>query len=62
MIEQLGGILGLLGNTVISEPSGQIPKGAARISADGSTSDPAISALVSDRLQALIETAKILRK
>ena len=62
MIEQLGGILGLLGNTVISEPNGQIAKGAARISANGSTSDPAIEALVGDRVQALIDTCKSLGK
>ncbi|MEI7505240.1 MAG: NADPH-dependent FMN reductase [Actinomycetes bacterium] len=62
MIEQLGGILGLLGNTVISEPNGQIPKGADRISANGSTSDPAVEALVGARVQALIETVESLRK
>jgi chromate reductase len=62
MIEQLGGILALLGNTVISEPNGQIPKGAARISANGSTSDPAIEALVGDRVQALVDTYKSLGK
>lgn len=62
MIEQLGGILGLLGNTMISEPSGQIPKGAERISANGTTTDPAIEALVSDRLQALVDTANNLGK
>lgn len=62
MIEQLGGILALLGNTVISEPNGQIPKGAARISANGSTSDPAIKALVGDRVQALVDTYKSLGK
>lgn len=56
MIEQLGGILGLLGNTVISEPNGQIAKGAERISPAGSTADPAIQALVSDRISALIAT------
>ena len=62
VIEQLGGVLGLLGNTVISEPNGQIAKGAARISANGSTSDPAIEALVGDRVQALIDTCKSLGK
>ena len=62
MIEQLGGILGLLGNTVISEPNGQIPKGAEKISANGTTTDPAIEALVSDRLQALVDTANNLGK
>ena len=62
MIEQLGGILGLLGNTVIYEPNGQIPKGAEKISANGTTTDPAIEALVSDRLQALVDTANNLGK
>ena len=62
MIEQLGGILSLLGNTVISEPNGQIPKGAEKISANGTTTDPAIEALVSDRLQALVDTANNLGK
>jgi len=62
VIEQLGGILGLLGNTVISEPNGQIAKGAARISAKGSTSDPAIEALVGDRVQSLVDTYKSLGK
>ena len=62
MIEQLGGILSLLGNTVISEPNGQIPKGAENISANGTTTDPAIEALVSDRLQALVDTANNLGK
>ena len=62
MIEQLGGVLGLLGNTVISEPNGQIAKGATRISVSGSTSDPDIESLVSDRLQALVNTVKGSRK
>jgi chromate reductase len=62
MIEQLGGVLGLLGNTVISEPNGQISKGATRISPDGSTSDPVIESLVNDRLQALVDTVKGSRK
>ncbi|CAB4707959.1 unannotated protein [freshwater metagenome] len=62
MIEQLGGILGLLGNTMLSEPSGQIAKGADRISANGTTTDPAIEALVRTRLQALVDTANNLGK
>jgi len=55
MIEQLSGILALLGNTVISEPVVQIAKGAERISADGSTTDPEIETLIAQRLAALIE-------
>ncbi|MFM7489914.1 MAG: NADPH-dependent FMN reductase, partial [Actinomycetota bacterium] len=52
MIEQLSGILALLGNTVISEPVVQIAKGAERISADGSTTDPEIETLIAQRLAA----------
>lgn len=50
MIEQLSGILTLLGNTMVSEPVVQIAKGAERISADGTTSDPEIEDLISQRL------------
>ena len=50
MIEQLSGILALLGNTVVSEPVVQIAKGAERISADGTTSDPEIETLIAQRL------------
>jgi chromate reductase len=50
MIEQLSGILTLLGNTMASEPVVQIAKGAERISADGSTTDPEIEELIRQRL------------
>ena len=50
MIEQLSGILALLGNTVVSEPVVQIAKGAERISADGTTTDPEIENLIAQRL------------
>ena len=50
MIEQLSGILTLLGNTMVSEPVVQIAKGAERISADGTTSDPEIENLINQRL------------
>lgn len=53
MIEQLSGILALLGNTVVSEPAVQIAKGAERISADGATTDPQIEELIRQRLAAL---------
>lgn len=53
MIEQLSGILALLGNTVVSEPVVQITKGAERINADGTTTDPEIETLISQRLAAL---------
>jgi NAD(P)H-dependent FMN reductase len=62
MIEQLSTVLTILGNTVINEPNGQIPKGAQRISTEGSTSDPAIEELVSARLQAIIEAVNNLGK
>jgi NAD(P)H-dependent FMN reductase len=61
MIEQLGGILGLLGNSMISEPIGHIAKGAERISASGTTTDPAIEALVNARISALIASVKSAR-
>ena len=57
MIEQLSGILTLLGNTVVNEPAVQIVKGAERISADGTTTDPEIEGLIGQRLAAL--TTKI---
>jgi hypothetical protein len=53
--------LGLLGNTVITDPNGQIAKGATRIASDGSTTDPAIEALVKERLQALIANVQSTR-
>ena len=61
MIEQLSGILGLLGNTMITEPIGQIAKGAVHISSDGSTTDPAIEALVNSRMNALITSVNSAR-
>lgn len=62
MMEQLGGIMGLLGNTVVAEPNGQIAKGAERISPDGSTTDPAIEVLVTERLRALVATVRSTRQ
>ena len=58
-IEQLSGILTLLGNSVVSDPddqllNGQLPKGAERISTSGTTTDPTIEKLVTHRLQAMI--------
>jgi hypothetical protein len=61
VIEQLGGVLGLLGNTVISEPIGHIAKGAERISASGTTTDPAIEAMINGRISALIASVKSAR-
>lgn len=54
MIEQLSGILALLGNTVVSEPVVQIAKGAERIDADGTTTDPQIEELIRQRMDALV--------
>jgi chromate reductase len=51
MIEQLSGILALLGNKVLAEPVVQIAKGAERIDADGTTSDSEIESLLSARLE-----------
>ena len=53
MIEQLSGILALLGNNVISEPVVQIAKGADVISSDGSTTDPTIEDSIARRLGSL---------
>lgn len=53
MIEQLSGILTLLGNTMVSDPVVQIAKGAERISADGTTTDPEIEDLIRQRLAKL---------
>ena len=50
MIEQLSGILALLGNTVVSEPVVQIAKGADVISSDGLTTDPTIEDSIARRL------------
>lgn len=54
MTEQLSGILALLGNTVVNEPTIQIVKGAGRIAADGTTTDPEIEALVTRRLATIV--------
>ena len=62
VMEQLGGVLGLLGNIVVTEPIGQIAKGADRISPDGSTTDPGIETLVADRLRALVTSVHATRQ
>ncbi len=54
MTDQLSGILALLGNTVVSEPVVQVVKGAERIAADGTTSDPEIEALITTRLANIV--------
>ncbi len=47
---QLGPILGWLGNTVIAEPPVQIAMGMTKITADGSTTDPEVELLVSEKM------------
>ncbi len=51
----IGPILGLLGNTVVEEPVVQVAMGSERISADGTTTDPAIEELVRAKLDATLE-------
>ena len=46
----LGPILGLLGNTVVDEPAVQIVMGAERLAGDGSTEDPEIVRVVSEKM------------
>jgi len=47
-------ILGLLGNTMVTEPAIMVAKGNERISSDGSTTDPEIETLVRARLDAIV--------
>jgi hypothetical protein len=60
--EYMGNVLTLLGGTTINEPEIAIKKGATLIAADGSTTDPEIEALMSQRLANLhthlLEAAK----
>jgi chromate reductase len=53
MTEQISGILGLLGNTVVSEPAVHIEKGAERISVDGTVTDPTIDEAMIARIAAV---------
>lgn len=55
MTEQLTKILTLLGNTVVDSPEALFVKGAERIFADGSTSDPAVEDIVRARLAGLAD-------
>jgi len=55
MSEQLTHILTLLGNTLVLEPEGLFVKGAERISADGSTTDPSVEQVVRTRLAGLVD-------
>lgn len=54
MIEQYTHVFTILGNNVVAEPDGSIVKGAQRISADGSTIDDDIDALVRSRLSRMM--------
>jgi chromate reductase len=47
-------ILGLLGNTMVTEPAIMVATGNDRISSDGTTSDPEIEALVRARLDGIV--------
>lgn len=55
MIEQLGHVLTLLGNSLVVEGDGMFVKGAERIAADGSTSDPEVEEVVRKRLSGLAQ-------
>lgn len=55
VLEYYTNLFTLLGNTVITEPEGGFVKGAERIGADGSTSDPAIESHVRARLQGILD-------
>lgn len=58
MVQQLTHILTLLGNTLVTEPEGQFVKGADRISADGSTTDPDVEIAVGARLAGLLDVLR----
>ena len=54
----LGPILGLLGNTLVDEPSVLIALGADTINVDGTTTDPEIEAKVVAKLAAVLDTLR----
>lgn len=54
VIEYYSNVLPLLGNTVVGEPDGGFVKGAERIGADGSSSDPEVEERVRARLEKLV--------
>lgn len=58
MVEQLSQVLGLLGNTIVSEPAALFVKGADRISGSGTTTDPVIEEIVLARLVGLAEAVR----
>jgi chromate reductase len=51
---QLGPILGWLGNTVVAEPAVQIAMGMTKISSDGTTTDPEVERLVTEKMANLV--------
>jgi len=55
VLEYYTNLFNLLGNTVITEPEGGFVKGAERIGADGSTSDPIIESHVRARLHGILD-------
>ena len=58
VIEYYTNVLTLLGNTVVREPDGGFVKGAERINADGSTSDPTVETVVLDRLRGILDASR----
>ncbi len=50
----IGGILGLLGNTMVDEPKVTIAMGATRINGDGTTDDAEVVELVTAKLAAVV--------
>ncbi|MBI5087392.1 MAG: NAD(P)H-dependent oxidoreductase [Actinobacteria bacterium] len=54
--DSLGPILGMLGNTIVTEPPVQIVMGPTRISADGQTDEEEIIELVSAKMAAVFRT------
>ncbi len=51
---QLNEILGILGNTIISEPTIGLVLGATYVSSDGSTTNPEVEELITARLAAMV--------
>lgn len=58
MSQQISSLLALLGNTLVEEPEALFVKGAERIAADGTTSDPEVESVVTSRLLGLRDTLR----
>jgi NAD(P)H-dependent FMN reductase len=54
VLKYLNTVLPYFGNTVVTEPVVELKKGAEYLTADGASSDPAVEALVSERLANLL--------